>query len=185
MKTKKITESAILVCLATVLSIFPKFSFLPLGGSITICSMLPIAMIAYKYGVKWGLISSAVFSLIQLVTEPALPPANQFGILILCIVLDYFLAFSVIGLAGIYKNFISNKRLGFILGIITALSLRFMCHFLSGVIVWGSIISLADWRHSFLYNISYMLPEIIITSIAGYIIFSLAEKNIIDLKIHG
>ena len=64
----KLTRCALLVAIAAVLSVFPKFEFLPYGGSITICSMLPIVLISYIYGLKWGFLSAFVFSLIQIFT---------------------------------------------------------------------------------------------------------------------
>ena len=66
-KSIRLTESAIMLAFATVLSLV-KIVDLPYGGSITACSMLPILLIAYRYGTAWGLFTAAAFSLLQIVT---------------------------------------------------------------------------------------------------------------------
>ena len=65
MRTKKLVVSAMLIAVAAVLSIFQPFQ-LPFGGGITIASMMPIVLIAYCYGTRWGLLSALIFSLVQL-----------------------------------------------------------------------------------------------------------------------
>ena len=59
-------ESAIMIAIGTMLSEFPKIDF-PLGGGLTICSMLPLVLISWRYGVGRGLIAAAAYSLLQLV----------------------------------------------------------------------------------------------------------------------
>ena len=68
-KTKTLVTCGMLIALASILSIFPKIDGIwPNGGSITFCSMLPIIIISYLYGLKWGFMSSFAFALIQLFT---------------------------------------------------------------------------------------------------------------------
>lgn len=62
----RLCESAIMIALATVLSMI-KFANLPFGGSVTLCSMLPLVLIAYRYKWKWGLLTGAVYGLVQMV----------------------------------------------------------------------------------------------------------------------
>lgn len=59
-------ECAIMIALAAVLS-FVKILELPYGGSVTAFSIVPIVIISYRHGVKWGLLSGFVFSIIQLI----------------------------------------------------------------------------------------------------------------------
>ncbi len=64
-KTKKLVLSAVLLALATVLSLFKVYQ-LPLGGSITLLSMLPVCLLSIRYGVKWGLTCSFFYGVIQI-----------------------------------------------------------------------------------------------------------------------
>lgn len=170
-KTKKITLSALLISLSTMLSFFPKLdSWLANGGSITICSMLPIIIISYRFGIKWGMISATAFACLQLLLNPALPPANNLLLVLVCVLLEYIVAFGFLGLGGIFKNKFNNITVELVLGVIFVLTARFLCHFLAGVIVWGSLIDVGSWQYSLVYNSSYMIPEIIITSIGAVLV---------------
>lgn len=167
-KTKQITVSAVLLAVATVLSIFPKIDIVANGGSITVCSMLPIILISYFYGIKWGILSSVTYGMLQLMLEAALPPANNLFAVILCIILEYIIAFGILGFGGIFKGKLNSTSAELIAGVILTLSIRFLCHFVAGAIIWGSIIDFGSWQYSLFYNGSYMLPEVIITSMGAF-----------------
>ena len=101
-------ECAIMIALAAVLS-FVKILELPYGGSVTAFSIVPIVIISYRHGVKWGLLSGFVFSIIQLIqTASTLSYATSFWAAVTIIFLDYIFAFTVIGLAGFLRNKVSN-----------------------------------------------------------------------------
>lgn len=180
---KKMTLCAIFVALATVLS-FIKVYQLPLGGAITLLSMLPIILIGQFLGVKWGFISAFLYSLIQL-GQGIIDGLFGWGLTPLALVgtifLDYILAFSVLGLSSLVK---SQKP--FIIALSTAivLSIRFLCHLLSGVIIfdiwceWDSV-----WLYSLCYNGSFMLPELIFTCLAVLVIFSLPSIKALNDKL--
>lgn len=182
-KIKVLVEGAVMIALATVLSNIKIFN-LPWGGSITLVSMLPIVIFSIKYGIKKGLAISFAFSLIQFGQGIAegifgwgLTPLN----LIACIFIDYIFAYTAIGLAGIFRK---KGTFGWIVGTVLALLLRFLCHFTSGVIIWGSFGKLWDgfstnntWLYSLLYNGSYMLPEMIFTIIGAVVFFKLPQIN--------
>lgn len=110
-KTKKLTLSAILTALAFVLVLASKLLPAPWtqGGYITLASMVPVIMVSIIVGTKWGLVSGFVFSLIQLMTDFYLPPATTaltfFGV----IMLDYVIAFTVLGLAGFFVKLMGNS----------------------------------------------------------------------------
>ena len=127
-KTKIMVECAILVALSTVLS-FVKIWNLPWGGSITLLSMLPIILVSVKFGVRRGLFVSFIYSLLQLFFGIVLDGLLGWGLtpvmLISCILLDYILAFSVLGLAGIFKN---KGLIGILSGAAFAIVLRFVFH---------------------------------------------------------
>lgn len=175
-KTKVLVEGAVMVALATVLSYIRVFK-LPWGGSITLLSMLPIALFSIRRGLKSGFMASFAFALIQFaqgIGDGLFGWGLTAGMLIACIVLDYLGAFTVLGIAGIFRK---NGIAGWIAGIAVAVGLRFVCHFLSGVVIWGSFGQLWDtfytentWLYSFVYNACYMLPELIFTIIGAVVL---------------
>ena len=177
-KTKILVEGAAMVALATVLSFIRVFK-LPWGGSITLLSMLPIVLFSIRRGVKSGLVVSFVYALVQFfqgVLDGLFGWGLTPGMLIACILLDYVLAFFVLGLAGLFRK---KSIVGWIGGIAIAVGLRFVCHFLSGVVIWGSFGELWSgfstdntWLYSFLYNGCYMLPEMIFTIIGAVALLS-------------
>jgi thiamine transporter len=164
----RLVTSAILIALAAVLSNIKMFQ-LPLGGSITLLSMLPVCLLSLKYGVKWGLVCGFLYAVTQLafglgdVMSWGLTPATLVG----CILFDYILPFSALGLAGVFGNETTPRILA---GISFALVIRFLCHFISGAIVFAIWVP-EGWNvylYSIAYNGAYMGPELIIT-IAGAI----------------
>lgn len=179
MKQNKIlplVEGALVIALGTVLSLVTVFK-LPWGGSVTLLSMLPVSLYSIKYGVLSGIRVSFVFALIQFMLSSA--EVFAWGLsktmLVGCIILDYILAFTVIGFAGFLRK---KGAAGWILGTTTVLLLRFLCHFTSGVVIFQSAGKLWDgfstenvYLYSIIYNASYMLPEIIFTCIGAFVFF--------------
>ena len=184
-KLLTLVEGAIMVALATVLSYIRVYT-LPTGGSITLLSMLPIIIFSIKHGVKYGLGVAFIYSLVQLfqgITDGLFGWGLSVDMLIACIFLDYVLAFSVLGFGGMFRK---SGVGGWIAGVIIAILLRLVCHFLSGVIIWKSVGELfgfdikSSWLYSLIYNGSYMLPEIIFTTIAAVILLKLPQvKNLV------
>lgn len=182
-KTKMLVEGAAMVALATVLSYIRVFK-LPWGGSITLLSMLPIFVYAIRWGVKNGLLVSFVYALVQF-GQGVIDGLFGWGLtpvmLIACIVIDYLLAFTVLGFAGMFRN---KKVPGYIAGVVVATALRFVCHFISGVVIWGSYGELWDgfstessFVYSFLYNGAYMLPELVITLVGAVALFTIPQTK--------
>lgn len=178
-----------MVALAAVLSYIRIFK-LPWGGSITLVSMLPIMLYSIRHGIKKGLGAAFAFSLIQLfqgISDGLFAWGLTPLMLVACILIDYIFAFSVLGFAGLFSK---NGLAGYIGGTALAGLLRFLCHFLSGVIIWHSFGELwegfsteNEWLYSLLYNGAYMLPEIIFTQIAAAALFKLPQtKKLFGLK---
>lgn len=203
-KTKRLTESAMLLAMAIVLELVSK-SFIPempFGGQITLVSMLPVVLISYRHGVKWGLVSGLCYALIEMVigakTVAAAFQPGYFGdetmilnALIMCL-LDYILAFSLLGLGGIFRNKIKNPGLSLMCGSLVALGARYLAHVLSGYILfsgwaewfftqdgfpaWGAQLvqsltpGVLGWVYSLVYNGMYMVPELILTALAALLI---------------
>lgn len=183
-KTKSLVECAIMIALATVLSMI-KLAELPRGGSITIASMLPIAIIAYRRGMGWGLGSAFVYGIVQqLLGLNSLSYVTTWQSIVAVILLDYIVAFTVIGFAGIFRNKIENQALGLTLGCVFVSILRYICHVISGATVWAglSIPTQAALSYSFIYNATYMLPECIILAVTAVYIGSVIDFREEKLK---
>lgn len=180
-KLRRLTESAILLAIATVLSLFQFTGPWVLGGSLTVCSMLPIVMIAHRYGTRWGVLSAFTFSMLQLLlglkNVQYAPDAMTAAAII---VLDYVLAFSVLGFAASFNPLIRNRRVAIVVGIAVTFFGRFLCHFISGVLIWEVLwpnaLGWAPMVWSLAYNGSYMLPEAIITGVVAFLLYHPLQK---------
>jgi len=180
-KTRILVEGAVMLALATALS-FIQIYKLPWGGSITLLSMLPIVLYSIRRGLKAGLAVSFLFSLIQLfqgIIDGLFGWGLTPGMLIACIFIDYIFAFTVLGLGGLFRK---KGTAGWIGGIVLAIALRFVMHFLSGVVIWKSFGELwegfsteSSVLYSILYNGSYMLPELIITVVAAVVLLNVPQ----------
>jgi thiamine transporter len=178
-KTFRLVLSAVMIGLATVLSLIKVYQ-MPLGGSVTLCSMLPILLIGYKYGAKWGMFTGFVYAIVQLLLD--LGAVLSWGLTPTAVaasfVFDYLVAFSVLGLAGIYgKGFVR-----YILGMVTAMLFRFVSHVISGVTAYGSFLPKEWhnhlWLYSVVYNGTFILPDLIICLFVGAIIYKPLKKFI-------
>ncbi len=184
-KTRKLTETALLIALATVLSLIQFPGPWINGGSITLCSMLPICIIGYRYGVRWGLLSGFIYGLLQLLLGVSVLKGVSLSTVIFAVIFDYLLAFAVLGFSGLFRNTIKNSSVAFMAGSAIGIVLRFVCHFISGAFVWVSILNETglNWAgilYSLEYNGSYMGPELVITLVAGAVfcrIFDFTKPN--------
>lgn len=203
-KTKRITESAMLLAVAIVLELVAKMVIpeMPFGGQITLVSMLPVVLISYRHGVKWGLISGVAYALLEMAigakTVAAAFQPGYFGdgvmllnAFIMCL-LDYLVAFTVLGLGGCFRNRIENRGVALMCGSLVALGARYVAHIASGYILfsgwaewfftqegfpaWGAglVSSLSPemlgLTYSVVYNGMYMVPEIIITAVVALVL---------------
>ena len=177
-----LTQSAIFIALATVLSFLPVYK-MPMGGSVTLASMLPILFIGVKFGYKWGISSAGIYAAIQLFQ--ALIEGNVFiycngaGIVILCVLFDYIVPFGILGLSAFARPK-NGKGLSIIKTTITfgvLVAIRFVCHFITGVAIWGQWApeGMGKFLYSLLYNGQYMLPELIITLVIGVFLMSSSQ----------
>jgi thiamine transporter len=147
--TKVMTQIAMAVAIAVILSFF-KIVEMPQSGSVTPGDMIPIILIALVYGPELGLLSGFTFGIITLLIEPSIVHPVQ-------LLLDYPLAFMALGLAGYFKN---NKYLATTVGIFG----RFLCHFISGVVFFGSYAPVGQsvYLYSLIYNGFYLSIDYII-----------------------
>ena len=203
-KTKRLTESAMLLSIAIVLELVSKMFIpeLPFGGQVTLVSMLPVVLISYRHGAKWGLVSGVAYAMIEMaigaktVTAAFQPGYFGDGVMLLnaltMCVLDYLVAFTVLGLGGIFRNRIENRGAALACGTLVALGARYIAHILSGYILfagwaewfftqegfpaWGAgLVSalsgeLLGLVYSIVYNGMYMLPEMLLTTVIAVLI---------------
>lgn len=175
-KTVRLVTSAIMLALATVLSLIKPVK-MPLGGSITLLSMLPICIVSIKYGVGWGLGTAFAYSLVQLAFD--FSAALSWGLtkqaVVACFLIDYVLAFTSLGISGIFRK---KGHAGVCLGIALAIFLRFVCHVISGGVIFDIWCEWDNaWVYSIAYNGAFMLPEMILTVVAGYFILKLPQMK--------
>ena len=172
--TKKLTTSALLVALATVLMWVSKLIPAPWmqGGSVTLASMVPIVLIGIMFGTKWGLCGAVAYAVIQMIFGFYPPPTQNFLNFVLVIMLDYILAFGVLGLSGMIYKMTGKKGFSAPLAGFIVTTLRYVCHILSGVLIWGVYAEEGQTvlAYSLIYNGTYMIPEIIITTIVTALI---------------
>ena len=187
-RTLTLVECALMVALGTLLS-FIKIIEMPFGGSITLLSMLPLVLISYRHGLSWGLMSGFVYSLIQMLLGFYAPPAGTVPAFIGVVLLDYVLAFTVLGAAWLFAKPFKNRLVGVIVGAAAVCFLRFVCSWISGAWLWGSYqeyyewaIGLNVWVYSLIYNSNYMLPELILTSLGAGLLYKAAPKMFKEQK---
>ncbi len=204
-KTRRLAVSAIMLATATVLAavcaLIP-FLHLPFGGGFTVASMLPIVLIAYMYGTKWGLFCAFTYSVIQIMLDLMsgkgsmlmgyfLPTSEDYmgiGVAIGILLLDYFIAYTMLGFGGMLRNKLPQMP-AIVLGVLIALGTRYVIHIVSGYLFFGTW---AEWFftqegfyaignlvldafsgqmlaivYSVFYNGLYMIPEIVITAICA------------------
>ena len=211
-RTQAITVSAIMIAfsvsISAICAVMP-FLNLPFGGGFTIASMLPIILVAYMYGVRWGILTAFAYSVMQMllgfntVSAFFMPGDSQmlwYRAVIVCLI-DYVIAYTVLGLGGAFrKKYTPRKAL--VLGSILAVSLRYIAHIISGAVFFGTW---AEWFftqdgfpawgtkiietfsgsglaivYSIIYNGTYMIPEIIITAVAACLIVRIPQIKIMD-----
>lgn len=158
-KTKQIVFSAMAIALATVIATVVKLPSLPNGGSVTLFSMLIVCLVGYWYGPATGLIAAFAYGILQFITGPYVVHPAQ-------VLLDYPLAFGALGLSG----FFYKRKNGLVIGYIVGVAGRFVMHMISGLIFYTAYVdtlegNLAAIWASTAYNLSYILPEAILTLI--------------------
>lgn len=199
-KTFKLVLGGIMVALALVLSFIKVFE-MPYGGSITLCSMLPITYFGYRYGKKWGLGVGFVYAVTQMLVGLSGIRALTGTAVIGSILFDYLIAFAVLGLSSLFKNTRLSTAWSFTWGTVIAMFFRYLCHILSGILCYAEY---AEWyfsqdgftfgqwvlshfsgfslslTYSAVYNAAYMLPEMIITGIAAFLLAKFAGRWMTD-----
>lgn len=176
-KTRILTECAMMVALSAVLMQVKLFQ-MPQGGSVTLCSMLPVILVSFRNGPKWGVMTGLVLAALQMITGWYAPPAGTLLAYVGMILLDYVLAFSLLGTAAVYAKPFRNRYAGIAVGTVSVCAIRFLCSFFSGFLIWGSLAPSGKGAvaYSFGYQGSYMLPETILTVSAALALYRFAPQ---------
>ena len=174
---RRMVESAILIALATVLSIF-KID-MPMGGGLTVCSMLPLVVLSHRWGWRWGAVSALVYSVLQLLLgldNVGYAAAGGMAMAVGCVVLDYIAAYFVIGFSGIFDGPGKNHRAAMAAGIAVTFFLRFLCHFITGFWIWNALwpneFGMTGLVYSAAYNGWYMAAELAVTETVAMLLFN-------------
>jgi len=184
-RTLFLIEVAIFTALAVLLDILPlSFKIWAQGGSISF-AMIPVFIVAFRWGLKGGLLSGFLWGILQIVTGTAyvLVPLQGF--------IDYAVAFTVIGFAGIFAKQIrqavkSGKTKVYLtyitLGVLVGSGLRFAAHYTAGVVFFESAIEgQSVWIYSLIYNASYMLPSFVLCTIVVFFLFHKQPRTLLNV----
>ena len=177
---RRLCEGAIMVAIAQILS-YIKLWEMPWGGSIVL-AMVPIILFSVRWGLGSGLLAGFVFGVLQFMFD------GGFAIGWQCIIGDYLLAFTVLGLAGLMKG----KKLGVFWGTLIGGVARFLVHYVVGATIWAAYMPdtffgmtmTSPWIYSLLYNIAYMGPNIVITLVIFGLLYVPMKKYMLGQDIH-
>ncbi len=167
-KLRSLCEGAVLLAAAQVLS-YIKLWEMPWGGSVVL-SMIPLVLYAVRWGLGSGLLAGFAFGVLQFVFDGGFALGWQ------SIIGDYLLAFAVLGFAGLA----ARRTYGVFTGTLIAGVARFLIHYVVGATIWAEympevffgLTMKSPWFYSLLYNLAYMLPNIVIT----LLVFAVAYK---------
>jgi thiamine transporter len=172
-------ETAIAVALAIVLS-YIKFFQMPQGGSVSL-QMVPIVLLAVRRGPKVGLLGGLLFGVLKSMLNPSfyVDPVQH--------ILDYPVAFTVIGLVGLWVKYGKTRKdlIGNAAAVCFVFGLRFLVHVLSGKIFFGIYApeGMNQWWYSLTYNAAYLLPEMIVTLVV--VMFLLTRRDLVEVDQDG
>ncbi|MCD8502462.1 MAG: energy-coupled thiamine transporter ThiT [Bacillaceae bacterium] len=173
-----LTEIAMMAALAIILDFAKIGGFWAQGGSVSL-AMVPILLIAYRRGLKVGLITGFIVGAIQMTYGYYFHPAQIF--------LDYTIAYGVVGFAGLFKYAPDTSKerqvVSIVVGVFLGSFLRFIAHFISGVVFFGKYAP-EGWNevwYSIVYNASYMLPAFLLSA-AVLILLSNTEPKLLQGK---
>ena len=170
---RMLTEGGMMIALSVLLSHIKVYT-LPNGGSVTAGSMIPLMIFAIRWGIGPGIIVGATYGILDFILKPYFYHPLQF-------ILDYPLAFGLLGLAGL--GYLSNKDNGYTklaLGVTFGIAGRMLSHTLSGVVFFAEYAGDQNpWIYSIGYNMTYLVPELIISLLVLILIWKPLKRSII------
>ena len=126
-KIRMLTEAGVAIAIAQVLSFITIFH-MPQGGSIKAAALVPLMIYAYRWGGTRGIFVGVVYGILHFIL------GFKSSVHYLSIILDYLVAYGVIGVCGYFKDSIS----GLITGSIVGIALRWTASVVSGAVVFAS-----------------------------------------------
>lgn len=175
-KLLAMVECAVMLALSFVLNLIVIWQ-MPMGGKITLVSMLPVMLIGIKWGPKWGFATTTAYAVLQ--TALSFAKVLGWGLdaktFIVCILFDYFLPYALLGIVTFFRN---CKTPLLVTGVGLGIFARFVCHFITGITIWANWVDDSPWAiisYSLIYNGEYMLPELIFTVIAASVLFGVPQ----------
>ncbi len=174
-----LTEGGVMIALASILSMIKVYEA-PFGGSVTAGSMIPIIIVALRWGTLRGLFVGIIYGILQAVIDPYVVHPVQF-------LLDYPIAFGVLGIAGLFRFSITKtsksntfEYLSITLGVFIAVVGRLISHVLSGVVFFSEYAGEQNpWIYSILYNGGYLSIELLLSLIIIIVLWKPLKKEII------
>lgn len=185
MRNKRVllmVEIAIFAALGFVLD-FIAFR-MPQGGSVSLV-MIPIVLMAFRRGIAAGVVTGLLVGLLQIVTGFISVAPLSFGFVVMQVILDYLLAYGVVGLAGMmrgrYLEAVQAKKTGKIivmvaLGVLIGSFLRYVIHVITGILFFGMFADGNVFIYSAVYNATYMIPVAIVAAIVCSLLFITAPR---------
>jgi thiamine transporter len=164
---RMLCEGAVMVVLAQLLG-YLKLWQMPWGGTICLV-MLPIFLFSCRWGLGAGIMSGLVLGILQFMFDGGIALGWQ------SIIGDYLLAFTALGLAGLFRGRSGGLFLGAVIGSLA----RFLVHYVVGATIWAAYMPeeffgmtmTTPWFYSLLYNAAYMLPNLLITLLAAALLY--------------
>ncbi|CUH95963.1 putative membrane protein [Propionispora sp. 2/2-37] len=149
MDTRLVVHIGLAIALTVVLHTL-RLYHMPQGGSVTLGAMIPLLLLAFRYGPAVGYLAGFVYGLLNLIQDPYILHPVQ-------VLFDYPLPYMVLGLAGYFKERV-------MLGTVVAIMGRLVCHYISGVVFFASYApaGMSPYWYSFVFNAAYLIPELII-----------------------
>jgi thiamine transporter len=181
------TEIAIFGALGFVLD-FVAFK-MPQGGSVSLV-MIPIVLMAFRRGAAAGVLTGLLVGLLQIVTGTISITPLSFGFVVLQVILDYLIAYGVVGLAGTMRNnYLNGVKTGktgkmiaaIVAGVLLGSFLRYIVHVITGVLFFGMYAEGNVLIYSIVYNATYMIPVFLLTAFVCSALFAAAPK-LVDSK---
>lgn len=160
-------EAAITICSAIILSLIPVYRF-EYGGVVTLCSMLPILIFSLRNGVINGMIVGAIYGIFKITL-------GAYYFVPLQGVLEYPLAFSLLGAAGYLKGQMAGPKIKMFLILMLAMGLRYLCSFVSGLIFFKEY---AGFQPLLLFSFRYNLHIFVEILLCFSILFLFVKKTI-------
>lgn len=168
-KTRMLAEAGVAIAIAQVLSFITLFH-MPQGGSIKAAALVSLMIYAYRWGGKRGIFAGVVYGILHFIL------GFKSSVHYLSIILDYLVAYGVIGVCGYFKDSIS----GLITGSIVGIALRWAVSVTSGAVVFASYAPQGQnpWIYSMVYNASYMVPDGILNIVVLLFIYQGVKRGL-------